>query len=145
MNNLVLFSSNASGSSDSSYAFIGAGFPVMRILVLAVIGFGLFACARIISKSGHSWVWVFILFVPIANLVMLCLFAFQEWPIEREVKMLRAQLYGSQYPPSGQFPQFAQGWQYSQYPGPQYPAQPGVQYPGEYSTDQVPPTSPYGG
>jgi hypothetical protein len=88
----------------------------------------LIAYIKIISRAGYSGWWVLIIFVPIVNIVMLLIFAYKEWPIQREVRELRGwadqiqkgssgagygQGYGQGYGPSG----------YGQEPG--YPQNPG--------------------
>ena len=50
----------------------------------------LIAYIKIISKAGYSGWWVLIMFVPIVNVIMLLVFAYKEWPIQRELRELRA-------------------------------------------------------
>lgn len=74
---------------------------------LAMIAFMVFVYAKIIGRSGYPWPWVFIMFVPIVNLVMLCIFAFKPWPIQRELELTRQALQaatGSPFPPGSQLP-----------------------------------------
>jgi energy-coupling factor transporter transmembrane protein EcfT len=56
---------------------------------LAVVVIGVLAYVKIISKAGYSGWWVLILLVPIVNIVMILVFAFKEWPIQRELRELR--------------------------------------------------------
>lgn len=113
----------------------GAALFVIVLFYLAILGLALWVYARIVAKSGHPWPWIFIMFVPIANIVFLCLFAFKPWPIERELAATRAALQaatGSPYPA----PQFG-GGQFGGQVGGSYSAQPGMYdqggYPGGYS------------
>ena len=62
----------------------------VSLLGLAVWIVFLVAYIKIISKAGYSGWWVLIMFVPIVNIIMLLVFAFKEWPIQRELKELRA-------------------------------------------------------
>jgi len=65
----------------------------------AIIGIGLFglvmaiiffvAYVKIISRAGYSGWWVLVMFVPILNVVMLLIFAYKQWPIQRELAELR--------------------------------------------------------
>jgi hypothetical protein len=66
-------------------AIIGAS--LLGLLVWLIF---LIAYIKIISKAGYSGWWVLIMFVPIANVIMLLIFAYKEWPILRELKELRA-------------------------------------------------------
>lgn len=66
--------------------------------------------------------------VPGLNIVMLCMFAFKEWPVQRELALTRQALQaatGSPYPQGG----------HQQYTAPTHSRQ------GGYGQ---PPTSPYG-
>ena len=69
------------------------GLGVMAVLVLLYVGFAAFfiyVYVRIVRKAGYSGWWVLLGIVPIANLVVLVMFAFAEWPIERQLKLARA-------------------------------------------------------
>jgi hypothetical protein len=66
-------------------AIVGAS-----LLGLAIWLVFLIAYIKIISKAGYSGWWVLIMFVPIVNVIMLLIFAYKEWPIQRELKELRA-------------------------------------------------------
>lgn len=74
---------------DLSSWGVGAIVGVSLLAVAIWIVF-LIAYIKIISKAGYSGWWVLIMFVPIANVVMLLVFAYKEWPIQRELKELRA-------------------------------------------------------
>jgi hypothetical protein len=68
------------------------GLGVLVFLVLLYVGFAaffLYVYVRIVRKAGYSGWWVLLGIVPIANLVVLVMFAFAEWPIERQLRMAR--------------------------------------------------------
>ena len=48
------------------------------------------AYVRIIRRAGYSGWWILIGVVPLVNVVMFLVFAFKEWPIQRELAQLRA-------------------------------------------------------
>ena len=56
-------------------------------LVVAIIF--LVAYIQIIRRAGYSGWWVLVWFVPLLNVVMLLIFAYKEWPIQRELRELR--------------------------------------------------------
>jgi len=58
---------------------------IWHIIILLVFWFGLFGipAAMVIRKAGYSPAWILVMFVPIVGLVMLWVFAFSRWPIER--------------------------------------------------------------
>jgi len=64
---------------------------IVAIVVFYIAFFAFFAWmyVRIVRRAGYSGWWVLMALVPIGNLVMLCLFAFKEWPIQRELTYLR--------------------------------------------------------
>jgi hypothetical protein len=108
---------------------------VSGIFGLLVIVFAIIIYWRIFSKAGYSGAMGLLMFVPIANIVALCILAFGEWPIYKELNYLRQQAgRGPQYPPSPQqYPpstpavlpqQYPSSPQYPQYGQPQPPQQP---------------------
>lgn len=77
---------SAATTSGAAGAALVVGLVYLAIVVVSII-----AAVRIVSKAGYSGWWVLITIVPVVNFVMLLVFAFSEWPVLREVKMLRAQ------------------------------------------------------
>lgn len=66
-------------------AFMGA----YAIFVIVAIIFGLIINWRIASKAGYAGALSLLMLVPLVNLVIVILFAFTEWPIERELRAAR--------------------------------------------------------
>lgn len=58
-------------------------------VVLALVAFSVFVWWRIISRTGHSGWLSLLMFIPVANIVVLLILAFGEWPIYRELEDLR--------------------------------------------------------
>jgi hypothetical protein len=84
--------SSAAGPLAATTTSGAAGAALVVVVVyLAIVVVSIIAAVRIVSKAGYSGWWVLITIVPIVNFVMLLVFAFSEWPVLREVKMLRAQ------------------------------------------------------
>jgi uncharacterized membrane protein YhaH (DUF805 family) len=96
---------------------------ITSIISLAAIIFAVVIYWKIFSKTGYSGAMGLLMFVPIANIIVLCILAFGEWPIYKELNYLRQQVArGQQYAPSPQ--QFSSSPQYPQYgqsQPPQYP------------------------
>src|SRR5438552_17914742 len=98
------------------------------IFSLVAIIFAVVIYWRIFSKAGYSGALGILMLIPIVNIVMLCILAFGQWPIYKELNYLRQQAargqqyppYSQQYPSSPQHPQYGQQ-QYSQPQPPQYP------------------------
>jgi membrane protein YdbS with pleckstrin-like domain len=66
-------------------------FIFMMLIVLIVVAIQTLAFCKIFSKTGFSWALGFLMLVPIANIVMLFVLAFAEWPIERELRSYKQQ------------------------------------------------------
>jgi len=93
---------------------------IIGLITLVLIVFVIFIWWRIFSKAGYNGVLSLLMLVPIANLVMLLILAFGEWPIQAELKQLRMG-GGQQFTPNQQFPQNPQYPQNPQNPqNPQY-------------------------
>lgn len=99
-------------SEISTTAIIVGGLAAAAIWVIFLIAY-----VKIISRAGYSGWWVLVMFVPIVNVVMLLIFAFKEWPIQRELAELRgwANQIQRNGPPGGQQGGGQQG--YGQNPG----------------------------
>src|SRR5436309_4292329 len=122
------------GSYQAATAAAGVMTLIMLLIGLAVIVFSVVIYWKIFSKAGYSGALGLLMFVPIANIIVLCILAFGNWPIYKELNYLRQQVaqgqrYPSspqqyppsspavlpqQYPSSPQYPQYGQPQQYSQ-------------------------------
>ncbi len=80
-------------TGTSAGTFAGLGIFLFIYLIFAVIG--IVAAVKVVTKAGYSGWWVLIAFVPIVGTVFVLIFAFSEWPVLREVRMLRAQVAGA--------------------------------------------------
>jgi hypothetical protein len=98
---------NSTSGSDALASGLGilfalAFYGAILALVIAIY-------YKIVSKAGYPGWYALLMLIPCVNFILLIMFAFQEWPIERELKQWRASGGGGAYPRYGQ-----------QYP-PQYP------------------------
>jgi len=64
-------------------------FIIPLVLIIAAVQILVFC--KIFSKTGFSWALGLLMFVPIANIIMLFVLAFAEWPIERELRSFKRQ------------------------------------------------------
>ena len=68
--------------------------PVVGLVVfLVMLGVFTWPYVRIVQKAGYSGWNILWMFVPVANLVMLFIFAFAKWPIEDKVERLEAKVF----------------------------------------------------
>ncbi len=75
------------------------------LIVSAVISLVIF----IFAKAGYSGALGLLMFVPLANIIVLLVLAFARWPIQKEVDSLRQQAAAardSRYSSSPQYPQY---------------------------------------
>ncbi len=78
---------------------LALGIGVIAIIIYVIIMLGILILTaivwwRITAKTGNSGCLGLLIFVPVANLVLLLILAFSAWPIERELEQLREQLRG---------------------------------------------------
>ena len=66
-------------------------FIFMIPLVLIIVAVKILIFCKIFSKTGYSWALGLLMLVPIANIIMLFVLAFAEWPIERELRSFKQQ------------------------------------------------------
>lgn len=134
----------SNGTGTVSTGAITGIFLTSAIFSLIVIIFAVIIYWRIFSKAGYSGALSLLMFVPIANIIVLCVLAFGNWPIYKELNYLRQQVaqgqrnpvapqqypqssspaaYPQQFPSSPQYPQYGQPQQYNQ-PQPGQQSQP---------------------
>ena len=75
-------------SSDAAVSAGAAG--ILILFYLVIIGLILAVYWKITAKAGYPGWYALGMLVPCLNLVLLLMFAFTEWPIERELKHLRS-------------------------------------------------------
>jgi hypothetical protein len=79
------------GSCDVAPVFVVmfAGFVLMAVLVVAVVKTWIYC--RIFSKAGYSWALGLLMLVPIANIIMPFVLALGDWPVQKELRLLKQQ------------------------------------------------------
>lgn len=112
-------------STSAAAGAVATSLIIGLIIAIAAIVFAVIIYWKIFAKAGYSGAMGLLMFVPIANLIALCILAFGEWPIYKELNSLRQQVQvvrSQPYPPSQQYPGSPQHPQYPQYSQPpQYP------------------------
>lgn len=100
-------------------AIIAASSLVIGLISLAAMVFGIIIYWKIFSKAGYSGAMSLLMLVPIANIIVICMLAFGNWPVLQELEQLRAQVRGGGQP----FPQQPSFYPPQQPPYPQQPYQ----------------------
>ena len=70
---------------------------VAGVIIIIAVLFGLLMTVlqilvfcKIFSKAGFSWALGLLMLVPIANIIIIFYLAFADWPVQRELRELRA-------------------------------------------------------
>lgn len=75
------------------------------VFILAILALVVVVYCRIFGKAGYPWALGLLMFVPIANIVMILILAFGDWPILKELRALKrvnqAPLVPTDPPPQG--------------------------------------------
>jgi len=71
------------------------------LLPLVLFALVIVAVWKILSKAGYAGPLALLAVVPVVNVVMFLVFAFSEWPIQRELRELRAPGVRSSEPDAG--------------------------------------------
>jgi len=66
-------------------ALAGSGL-IISLVFLAIFIFSIVIYWRIASKAGYPGVASLLLLIPLVNIIMIIIFAFSEWPIEKRAK-----------------------------------------------------------
>lgn len=75
-------------------------FPIMLVIFTLAVLFAVLAAiiiltaviwCKLFSKAGYRWALGLLVLVPIANVIMPFILAFDRWPIEKELKQLHRQ------------------------------------------------------
>jgi uncharacterized membrane protein YbhN (UPF0104 family) len=84
-------------------ALLGGGTFLIFSLIFLVILVGIYYL--IINKTGYNpWLSLLILIPGLGGLIIIIMLAFTEWPIQREVRELRARAGGGYSPPPPPYP-----------------------------------------
>ena len=98
---LAQSSSDPSGAVTAAIAAMGG---VIIVIGMAFAAFTLLVYFLIVKRTGYSPWLSLLMLVPVANLIVLIILAFTEWPIERELKALRARAGAAAIDDAGTIP-----------------------------------------
>ncbi len=73
-----------------AHALAGPMGAFFWILILVAVAISVTVYWRVATKAGYAGALSLLMFLPLVNLVMLLIFAFSEWPIEKEIRALRS-------------------------------------------------------
>jgi hypothetical protein len=64
-------------------------FGILMGLIVLIIKILIYC--KIFSKAGYCWALGLLMLVPIANIIMPFVLAFGDWPIQKELRLLKQQ------------------------------------------------------
>ncbi len=100
-----LLASASSLTDGQTAAFLAAYFGFLGVVILVSLVFGVIIYWRIASKAGYAGAMSLLMFVPFVNFIIIIMFAFTEWPIERRLREAGLSTLppggGSYIPPGG--------------------------------------------
>ena len=69
---------------------LGLGMLVFVILaVLSVLIISILLWCKIFSKTGYHWAFGLLILIPFGNLVVILILAFSDWPVLKELRLLK--------------------------------------------------------
>ena len=74
------------GSAGDPMAMIAGMMGMFGIIWLAMVVFFLFLNWKIVSKAGYNGALSLLMLIPLVNLVMYVIFAFSEWPVQKQAR-----------------------------------------------------------
>jgi uncharacterized membrane protein YhaH (DUF805 family) len=99
---------DANNAAAGMAALLGGGTFLLVMLISIVIGIALYYL--IIKKTGYNpWLSLLILIPGLGGLILIIMLAFTEWPVQREVRDLRARAGGGYGPGPAYAPGVAGG------------------------------------
>ena len=72
------------------FVLIFVAFALMICLIVAIVKTWIYC--MIFHKAGFRWFWGLLTLVPIANIIMPFVLALGDWPVQRELRLLRQQV-----------------------------------------------------
>jgi hypothetical protein len=75
-------------SSNANLAVFAVIFIIEAIVILAFVAFTIWCYWKIAAKAGYNPALSLLMIVPLANLIILAIFAFGKWPIEERLAAL---------------------------------------------------------
>lgn len=71
-------------------------FSLLLIIFLVLVGLivtviKVLVFCKIFSKAGYCWALGLLMLVPVANIIMVFVLAFADWPILKELRVLKQQ------------------------------------------------------
>jgi len=80
-----------SHSREAAPVFVALLAMFWLFIVLIIVAIKVLIFCKIFSKAGYSWALGLLMLVPIANIIMAFFLAFADWPIQKQLRLLKQQ------------------------------------------------------
>lgn len=84
-----MMESQVSAHYASGFMLVMMAFAFLVSLIFIAIT--LVVYCKIAAKMGYSWALGLLMLVPIANIVLIIYLAFADWPVHKELRLLKQQ------------------------------------------------------
>jgi hypothetical protein len=78
--------------NDIAPCFILAFVAVALMIALIAAIIKTWIYCMVFHKAGYGWAWGLLILVPIANIIIPFVLALGDWPVRRELRLLKQQL-----------------------------------------------------
>lgn len=85
------FGPNFHPHPDAYPIFMGILVALAILMGLIVLIIKILIYCKIFSKAGYCWALGLLMLVPIANIIMPFVLAFGDWPVQKELRLLKQQ------------------------------------------------------
>jgi uncharacterized membrane protein YhaH (DUF805 family) len=62
---------------------------IFAFIFLVILAIKLLICCKIFAKAGYSWALGLLILIPIVNIIMAFFLAFADWPVNKELRLLK--------------------------------------------------------
>jgi hypothetical protein len=76
---------------DMAPVFVPAFLMFGILIALVAVAIKILICCRIFAKAGYCWALGLLMLVPVADIIMAFVLAFGDWPVQRELRLLKQQ------------------------------------------------------
>ena len=76
---------------DMAPVFVAMLMMFIALVALIVVAVKILIFCKIFSKAGYCWALGLLILVPFANIVLLFVLAFSDWPVQKELRLLKQQ------------------------------------------------------
>jgi hypothetical protein len=79
------------GPDEAAAIFVILAFVLIGFLVLTIAVIKVLIWCKLFSKAGYSWALGLLTLLPIVDIVMYFFLAFADWPVRKELRLLKSQ------------------------------------------------------